>query len=259
MKVLPAAMVTSSGQMTVVVRPDTALSCSAICCSTTAVSSRVWLETAENRNATATPAIPSSTTTIAIATPAPRPRRPRRGAGSSPKIVGYAGAGADCGEAPGSGWVESDQDTPFHQRRLGDPDGSGYQPGSGERCSVTRTTLAPALDEERGQGRRGHAVASRCDDAACSQSRRVWKPDSYRQSWHTAMEALPRCTTSTLCGLAAGVPVLVVAPVHRGEHRSHDGFRAVRRHARRIGSDDVGLKRIRRDEIVAGRPVASRS
>jgi hypothetical protein len=33
--------------------------------------------------------------------------------------------------------------------------------------------------------------------------------------------------------------VVVVAPVHRGEHRSHDRFRAVRRHAPRIGSTDA--------------------
>ncbi len=37
-----------------------------------------------------------------------------------------------------SGWVESDQVTPFHQRSAGAPDGSGYQPGWGRSGSVTR-------------------------------------------------------------------------------------------------------------------------
>lgn len=40
----------------------------------------------------------------------------------------------------------------------------------------------------------------RWSEAARSHSRTVAKPDSYTQSWHTAIEALPRCTTSTLCG-----------------------------------------------------------
>ena len=135
--VSPAATVTSSGQTTVVVSTALCESDSAICCSTFAVSSRVRLATAESRNATATPAMPSRSTTSTT------DRHGRRAPGaaaascSSPKMLGYAGTGAEAADAPGSGCVESDHDTPFHQRRFGAPDGSGYHPGSGELCSVT--------------------------------------------------------------------------------------------------------------------------
>ena len=57
---------------------------------------------------------------------------------------------------------------------------------------------------------------------------------------------------------AAAHSVRVVAPVHRGEHRPHDRFRTVRRHATRIGSRAAGPEGYGADlePVVAGGPTA---
>lgn len=59
----------------------------------------------------------------------------------SSKMSGYAFSTSPTSlpgaSLPGIACVVSDQDTPFHQRSPGGPDGSGYHPGSGELSWVT--------------------------------------------------------------------------------------------------------------------------